>query len=219
MKNKHYLLAMAIAVVAVAGLFLPFSKRTPAYAVPTKVYDVSQATVIGEVDAAAGNCKYLTSGKLICPGYPNANVQFCLENAMADAACAEDATCILDATQSCVTALGNVTVLSGVGGVAQIHLWVPIPSSIDATTDKTVFITRDVGETYLNAQCAGTAGNYFPVQTLVAINPGGGGASRIKGNIVDQVVAPGTRLSNLLDLGTCMNDDSVIYHHFRGDVQ
>lgn len=115
-KAKHYALATVaiVGLVGVLGLLMLFmGKSGPAMyvlggatgAVPVKVYDVSQASVVGEVDTTAGSCTYVANGQLICPGYPSANTQLCLETATDS--CGGDDACILDTTQACVDLFGS----------------------------------------------------------------------------------------------------------------
>lgn len=114
--EKWSLVAM-VAIVAVVGMVIMFNGGTKELtgAVPVKVYDVSQSKVIGEVDAAAGVCKYIGQDKLICPGAPNSNVQLCLGTA--NAACLDDAECILTTTQECVNTFGSLDISSAAAGL------------------------------------------------------------------------------------------------------
>jgi len=117
-KNKKaeqtaWALVALVAVVAVVGL-VNMSSGGLTGNVPVKVFDISQSAVVGEIDVAAGNCKYLATGNLICPGTPAANTELCLESA--STACGEDSTCILDTTQECVNAFGSLDISNVLDG-------------------------------------------------------------------------------------------------------
>ena len=99
--------------------------------------------------------------------------------------------------------------------VTTLSFVVPAGAPIGAGTDLVVFTGRSSGSSGIGDCAAGER----PVQTAIVVDPGGSGASRITGVLPTsqtEPVAPGTRLKNLVQNGTC---NSGGYDKYTGEVQ
>lgn len=97
-----------------------------------------------------------------------------------------------------------------------IEFVIPVGTPISTASEKIVFIQKST----TNDTVGNCAVGEHPVQTLVAVDPGGGGAAKISGVIVTSQtdsVPPGTRLGALSAIGTCGANNE--FQKFRGEVQ
>jgi hypothetical protein len=96
-----------------------------------------------------------------------------------------------------------------------VRLWVPNDVAITSSTDRIIITGRSLGTIELTT-CP-PAGQY-PVQSVVAVDSAGQGATRSSHVILSSAQAPGTRLSNLISAGDCI-DGGMTYNIFTATTE
>lgn len=120
-KNKRaevavWSLVAIVAIVAIAGMVFMANDKSGAtgYAAggTTKIFDTGTGQEIGE-SLEVGGCRYIGQNKLLCPAIPAETTKACLGAALASC---EDDMCVLGATQTCVSEIGNTPLNSVIMG-------------------------------------------------------------------------------------------------------
>lgn len=126
---------------------------------------------------------------------------------------------LLGVAVACVFASGILSLVPNLHAegdeITKLSFVVPAGAPVGAGTDLVVFIGRSSGTAGIGDCAAGER----PVQTAIVVDPAGSGASRITGVLPTSQtdpVAPGIRLKNLVQNGTC---NSGAYDKFTGEVQ
>lgn len=127
---------------------------------------------------------------------------------------------LLGVAVACVFASGILSLVSNLHAETTIDFVVPDGTSIatGAAGDIIVFVGRST--TTSSVDSCGAAGDY-PVQTGIAVDPGGNRAARITGIInttSTTAVANGTRLANIALINQCAISGAN-YTKYRGEVQ
>lgn len=104
--------------------------------------------------------------------------------------------------------------------ITTFDIWVPQGTTLIGT-DKAIVTGKRGGLTTLtNGVCTMQQTGLFPAQTIVAVDPGGGGATRFAGVVFSAEAAPGTKLGSITtgNPATC-TDGGVAYNHYVGIVE
>ena len=115
--------------------------------------------------------------------------------------------------------LGSMHSVRAQSSGATVIFIVPAGSPITPGSDVVIYIAQPSGSTQA-AGCAADS-NFYPIQSIVVTDPGGGKATRIIGTItISQTtpVANGTRLGSIFAEGQCTANGNT-YDKFLGVAQ
>ena len=90
-------------ILGFLGALIPLTAAESGPPTPVAVVDVDTGAVVAVDYLLASDCFYVANGRLVCPGYPHANVEFCVEAALP----CEDNACRLGIVQECLNAFGD----------------------------------------------------------------------------------------------------------------